>query len=106
MEGGTIVELTVSNAKGMHWNGTKQCTRCCGFAGYKRDGVGLTNSHLMEMRLDTWQYITPAGVTFPDVNTTGEKVRSSTCLSLSQHYQYCPGIARDQARCFFEWPWA
>ena len=76
----------MSNAHGMHWNGTKQCTRCCGFAGYKRDGVGLTNSHLMEMRLDTWQYITPAGVTFPDVNPTGEKVRPSACPSLSQHY--------------------
>ena len=85
MEGGTIVELTVSNAHGMHWNGTKQCTRCCGFAGYKRDGVGLTNSHLMEMRLDTWQYITPAGVTFPDVNTTGEKVRPALLTTTLVH---------------------
>ena len=103
MEGGTIVELTVSNAHGMHWNGTKQCTRCCGFAGYKRDdGVGLTNSHLMEMRLDTWQYITPAGVTFPAVNTTGEKVRPSACLSIAALLYHTAPARDQQAHCFFE----
>ena len=30
-----------ANGQGMHWNGTKQCTRCCGFDGWKRDGFGI-----------------------------------------------------------------
>jgi hypothetical protein len=79
VQNGAAVELTIANGQGLHWNGTKQCTRCCGFAGWKRDGVGLTNGHLMEMELDTWQLITPEAVSFPDENaTTGGE---STALS-------------------------
>ena len=70
LQHGAVVELTVTNGHGLHWNGTKQCTRCCGLAGWKRDGVGLTNSHIMEMELDTWQVITPDTIGFPDENVT------------------------------------
>merc|ERR1711957_555445 len=28
------IELTVVNADGLHWNGTKQCTICCGILAY------------------------------------------------------------------------
>jgi hypothetical protein len=66
VENGAAVELAIANGHGLHWNGTKQCTRCCGLAGWKRDGVGLTSSHLMEMELDTWQVITPDAVSFLD----------------------------------------
>ena len=88
-----------ANGQGMHWNGTKQCTRCCGFDGWKRDGVGITNSHLMMMLLEhgTWQYITAGGVTFPDVNTTATKiVIRSPSPATPRHTQYCPTL---ELRC-------
>ena len=99
IENGAAIELTVKNGHGMHWNGTKQCTRCCGFDGWKRDGVGITNSHLMMMLLEhgTWQYITAGGVTFPDANTTATKiVIRSPSPATPKHTQYCPTL---ELRC-------
>jgi hypothetical protein len=95
LKSGTIVELTVANGHGLHWKGTKQCTRCCGMAGWKRDGVGLTNSHLMEMQLDTWQVISAGAVIFPDANaTTGgttRKIHVPVPSPMTPHgTPYCP----------------
>ena len=94
VQNGAVVELTIANGRGMHWNGTKQCTRCCGLAGWKRDGVGLTNGKLMEMELDTWQVITPQAVTFPDENATaGVKHRIHVLVPspMTPHgTPYCP----------------
>ena len=94
VQNGAVVELTIANGRGMHWNGTKQCTRCCGFAGWKRDGVGLTNGNLMEMELDTWQVITPQAVSFPDENATAGVTRRIHVLvpsPMTPHgTPYCP----------------
>ena len=96
IDDGTLVELTVTHGRGMHWAGTKQCTRCCGESGWQQNGRGLTNSYIMEMLLGygTWMYITPHSVTFPDVNTTGLKIRIAVPSPLNPHHEpYCPALA-------------
>ena len=99
IEAGAAIELTVKDGHGMHWNGTKQCTRCCGFDGWKRDGFGMTNSHLMLMLLEhgTWQYLTAGQVTFPDVNTTATKIKIVVPSPQTRsRTPYCPAL---ELRC-------
>ena len=76
------------------WNSSDASSRIdrCPRTGWKRNGVGLTNSRLMEMLLDTWQDINPGAVTFPDVNTTGTKIQIRVPSSLTpKGTPYCPG---------------
>ena len=65
---GTNIVIHVANGVGMYWNGTKQCTRCCGLrppAGAKGapavpyGGRGLTNAYAMTVLKSTgaWQHI-------------------------------------------------
>lgn len=95
LDGGTIVELQVANGRGMIWRGTKQCTRCCGYAGWKRDGKGTTNGYIMTMLLEfgTWSYITAESISFPDANTTSSKIHIRVPSPLTpRKTPYCPAL--------------
>ena len=81
-ESATAVVLTIANGAGLHWAGTKQCTRCCGLAplppGSPRGtvphpygGKGLTNSYPMEMlNINGWQYISAQSVALSNSTVT------------------------------------
>jgi len=97
---GTLIAITVKNGAGLHWNGTTQCSACCGLApaasfvpplprGAKAPCLGGARGELADatkcgtnsasvMRMLTqksgsWEYVSPGGVTFPNANTSGQK---------------------------------